>query len=395
MVRDLSLPIEVVSVPTVRDRDGLALSSRNRYLSKPQRATATALFRSLELAKLLITAGERRARTVKDRVTRLLVDSGVTKVDYVAIIDPETLEDVKYVSSDVRVAVAAWIGDARLIDNIAVEFPRADKPATRIRGDFACVIMAAGEGKRMKSSLPKVMHRVGDKPMVEHVVRAARGAGIKDIVVVVGHGSKEVEPIVRRLRVRTARQDVPRGTGHAVLQAYPFLKGFKGNVVVLSGDTPLIRASTVRHMCETHARHSNGITFASAVVPDARGYGRIARDGNGCFERIVEEKDAGAAIRKIKEINAGLYCFRAQPLFDALLAVTADNTQMEYYLPDAIEALKARGGRVEAVVIDDYTEMLGVNTPEELAAVNGIYVRRGRHGHHKRGVEDGVHRRGR
>jgi pantoate--beta-alanine ligase len=393
MVRDLGLPVTIEGVPTVRDKDGVALSSRNRYLSVEQRAVATSLYKSLELGKLLIASGERRSGVIEDRMVALMVDSGVTKVEYAAVVDPATLEHVKYIDSDVRLAVAAWVGETRLIDNIAVGTSHAER-RRRLRGNTACVILAAGEGQRMKSDRPKLLHTIGGRSMIEHVIGAARGAGMKEIFAVVGHKSNRLEPLVKQLGVRTITQAVQRGTGHAVLQAFPHLADFNGNVVVLSGDTPLIRASTIRHILSLHARHSNAVTFASAIVPDAKGYGRIVRDGDGSYLKIVEEKDADSKIRRLKEINAGLYCFKARPLFDALFMLTADNVQMEYYLPDSIGSIKARGGRVEAVVVDDHTEVLGVNTAAELKVVRGLYSRRRTDEDHKRGLEDGIHRKG-
>ncbi|MFH1312850.1 MAG: pantoate--beta-alanine ligase [Candidatus Eisenbacteria bacterium] len=393
MVRDLGLPVEIIGVPTVRDKDGLALSSRNAYLSEEERGVATSLFRSLELARLLVASGERRSHVIKDRIMSLLVDSGVTKVEYAAVIDPVTLDDIRYIDSEARIAVAALVGRARLIDNIAVD-PRIGRGSqSRIKRGTVCVILAAGEGKRMKSERPKLLHEVGGVPMVEHVVRASRAAGVKDVFAIVGHKSEKLQPLMKKLRVGTVRQDVQRGTGHAVLQVYPLLAGFAGDILVLSGDVPLVRAATVKRLLTLHARHSNAITFATVCVPDARGYGRIVRNQKGSFVNIVEERDADREVRKIKEINVGLYCFKAGPLFDSLLTLTASNVQMEYYLPDSIQSIKSRGGRVEAVLIDDYTEGFGVNTAMELNSVRKIYSRRQRDEDNKRGLENGIHRK--
>jgi bifunctional N-acetylglucosamine-1-phosphate-uridyltransferase/glucosamine-1-phosphate-acetyltransferase GlmU-like protein len=196
------------------------------------------------------------------------------------------------------------------------------------------------------------------------------------VVAVIGHGADRVGPVVRRLGVATAVQDVQRGTGHAVLQALPLIAGATGDVLVLSGDAPLVRASTIKRLLTVHRQHSNAITFGTAVVPDATGYGRIVRDRAGGFARIVEHKDADGATRAIREVNGGFYCFKASALFDSLLFLTAANAQMEYYITEAVDIIRARGGRVEAVVIDDHAEMLGVNTPEELALVRSLYRRR-------------------
>jgi len=393
MVEDLGLPTRIDAVPTVRDKDGLALSSRNAYLSEAERAVATSLYKSLEMARLLVAGGERRARKIEERLTDILVDSGISRVEYVAVVDPVTLDPVKYIDPEARILMAARVGNTRLIDNLAVAPPRKSSKRAEPKRGTVGVVLAAGEGKRMKSALPKVLHPVDGIPMVEHVMNAARAAGIKDLIAVVGHRSEKVGPLMKKLRVETVVQEVQRGTGHAVLQAYPRLASFGGTVMVLSGDTPLIRSESIKRLLTLHARHSNAITFATTVVPDAKGYGRIVRDKAGNFVRIVEDRDADRKIRTIKEINAGLYCFKAQLLFDSLLSVKADNVQMEYYLTDALETIKGHGGRVEAVVIDDHTEMLGVNTAVELNAVKKLYKRRERDGENKRRLENGIHRK--
>jgi bifunctional UDP-N-acetylglucosamine pyrophosphorylase/glucosamine-1-phosphate N-acetyltransferase len=284
---------------------------------------------------------------------------------------------VSYVKSEVRVMVAAWVGNTRLIDNIAVEAEARSSKAALRQGPVA-VILAAGEGKRMKSGLPKVLHTIGGRPMVAQVVRAVREAGVKQAVAVVGHGADRVGPVVRKLGVATAMQDVQRGTGHAVLQALPLVSGRTGDILVLSGDTPLLRASTIKRILAAHREHSNAITFGTAVVPDPGGYGRVVRDRTGAFARIVEHRDADPALRAITEVNGGIYCFKASALFDSLLLLTADNAQMEYYITEAIDIVKARGGRVEAILVDDHTELLGVNTPQELALVRKLFRRRSR-----------------
>ncbi|HVP58101.1 MAG TPA: NTP transferase domain-containing protein [bacterium] len=241
---------------------------------------------------------------------------------------------------------------------------------------MVAVILAAGEGKRMKSDLPKVLHTVGGKPMVTQVIRTIRKAGVSQAVAVIGHGGAQVGPTAKRLGVATVVQDVQRGTGHAVLQALPWLQGFKGDVLVLSGDAPLVRASTIKRLVAEHRKHSNAVTFATSVVADPTGYGRIVRNAAGAFERIVEERDADQRIRTLREVNGGLYCFKATALAESLFRLTADNSQMEYYITEALDIVKAGGGRVEAFVIGDPAELLGVNTPRELALVRRLYGRR-------------------
>ena len=377
LAEDLALPSEIVGVPTVREKDGLALSSRNAYLSGPERLVATALYRSLELARLVVASGERRSQMIKQRLTSFLLDAGVSRVDYVAVVDPRTLAPSVRIDGPVRLLVAAWVGTTRLIDNAGLD-PATFTSRTPIGQDIVGVILAAGEGKRMKSRLPKVMHPVAGKPMLAHVIAACRRAGVGDLVAVVGHGGSRVTPLVRRLGGRTVTQDVQRGTGHAVLQAFPLFAGFKGNVLVLSGDTPLITAETIGRILDAHRGHNNAITFGTARVPEPRGYGRVVRDQRGAFVRIVEERDADAATRLLDEVNGGLYCFRAQALFDCLPLLTADNAQREYYLTEAIDLVKARGGRVEAVLVNDYAELAGVNTPQELAQARRFFAARSR-----------------
>jgi pantoate--beta-alanine ligase len=372
MVRDLDCPVRVVAVPTVREKDGLAMSSRNAYLAAGERAIATALFRSLELVRLLAAGGERRSHVLKDRMMSLLLDAGVTKVDYVAVVDPETLEAVSYVDREARVLVAAWVGTTRLIDNAALA-PAARRRARAFKQETVSVVLAAGEGKRMKSRLPKVLHTVGGRPIVAHVIAASKAAGAGAAIVVVGHGASRVARVVGRLGAETVTQDAQRGTGHAVLQTLPLLADFKGDVLVLSGDAPLVTAATIRRVLDSHRSHGSTVTFASTRVSDPRGYGRVVRDSRGGFVKIVEERDADPATRRITEINGGLYCFKAAALFESLLLVTADNSQQEYYLPKAIDVAKARGGSAEAVLIEDDSLLAGVNTPEELEWVRERY----------------------
>jgi pantoate--beta-alanine ligase len=375
LTEDLAFPAEIVGVPTVREKDGLALSSRNAYLTGAERVVATALYRSLELARLLVASGERRSQVVKGRLTSFLLDAGVSRVDYVAVVDPQTLDPVQQIHDRVRLLVAAWVGSTRLIDNAALG-PELFAGQLPLGQSIVGVILAAGEGKRMKSRLPKVMHPVAGKSMLAHVIAACKRAGVKELVVVVGHGGAKVTPLVKRLGGRTVTQEVQRGTGHAVLQAFPLFAGFKGNVLVLSGDTPLVTAETIKRITDAHRGHNNAITFGTARVPDAKGYGRIVRDERGSFARIVEERDADPATRLIDEVNGGLYCFRSQALFDCLPLLTADNSQREYYLTEAIDLVKARGGRVEAVLVDDHAELAGVNTPRELALARKLFAAR-------------------
>ena len=230
------------------------------------------------------------------------------------------------------------------------------------------VILAAGQGKRMGSDLPKVLHPVDCKPMVIYCIEASMAAGIDDVVLVAGVGRDEVVEAVDDAYegVEFAFQDEQLGTGHAVMQARPFLDGFDGNVAVLYGDMPMLTAETIRSVVERR-----GATGAAAVVltielenpPD---FGRVVRDADGRVMCIVEARDATPAQLAVREVNVGAYCFDATALVGALDRLGSDNSQGEYYLTDVIGILAADGALVETVVTENLEETLGINDPEHL-----------------------------
>ena len=189
---------------------------------------------------------------------------------------------------------------------------------------LTAVILAAGKGTRMKSKLPKVLHKVGGKPMVEHVLDAAEAAGCKDNVVVIGHGADRVREVIGS-RARIALQAQQLGTGHAVLQAAEALKGFQGTVLILCGDTPLLEGAELRRFYEEHIKLGAAATVMTAEMEDPAGYGRILRDEAGEVAAIVEQKDATEEQRKIREINTGNYCMEAPLLFEVLKTLGNDN----------------------------------------------------------------------
>jgi len=246
----------------------------------------------------------------------------------------------------------------------------------------AALVLAAGQGTRMKSKRPKVLHEVAGRPMVRHVVEALRGAGIQRIVVVVGHGADGVRAALGDMNVEFAVQEEQLGTGHAVMQAEPLLAGHGGPVVVTCGDVPLLRPETVAQLVETHVARGAAATVLSAMVDDPTGYGRVVRAQApaaaepGRLIRIVEHADASPEERAIREVNSGTYCFDGGRLFEALRAVRPDNAQGEYYLPDAVHVLALGGGFVQAVIAPDADEILGVNTRVELARAEAVYRRR-------------------
>ena len=238
--------------------------------------------------------------------------------------------------------------------------------------DVHVVILAAGQGTRMKSSLPKVLHPVAGLPMVEHVLRAAGSLSPATVTLVVGHQAEAVQRyLAGRQGLQFALQVPQRGTAHALQQAEPLLAGGTGTLVLLSGDVPLLSAATVRQLLETHHAAGAAATVVTAVVERPYGYGRIIRAG-GRIARIVEERDASSAERRVREINSGIYAFEVAPLFDALRAIAARNAQDEYYLTDLIAVYRRRTLPVETLIVDDPGEIRGVNGRSELAEVSTI-----------------------
>jgi bifunctional UDP-N-acetylglucosamine pyrophosphorylase / glucosamine-1-phosphate N-acetyltransferase len=233
--------------------------------------------------------------------------------------------------------------------------------------ELGVVVLAAGQGTRMKSNLPKVLHPLGGRPLFLHVLRTAKRLNPRPVAIVIGHGAEAVRSAYAGNDVAWILQEQQRGTGHAVLCAKEAFKGFKGEVIILSGDVPFIREQTL-HMLVAHHRSRNAaVTLLTAFLDEPRGYGRILRDDHGNATGIVEEKDATLGERGIREVNAGVYVVSAPFAFAALSEVKNHNQQGEYYLPDIVAIGLAQGADVETVRVDDVREMLGVNTREELA----------------------------
>jgi UDP-N-acetylglucosamine diphosphorylase/glucosamine-1-phosphate N-acetyltransferase len=235
--------------------------------------------------------------------------------------------------------------------------------------------LAAGKGTRMNSDLPKVMHPAKGAPLVQWVVDAARASGCSPIVLVIGHGADVVRAhFASQPDVEFVMQMPQHGTGHAVDQARPlFAAGSLGReCLVLCGDGPLIRPSTLATLLETHHTTHASATLATSVLTDPTGYGRIERDSGNNFARIVEAKDATPAQLALREVNPSYYCFRTDHLFDALTRVTNKNASGEYYITDVFELLLASGRVVSVVDAVPPEEVLSVNTPEQLAEVDRI-----------------------
>lgn len=236
------------------------------------------------------------------------------------------------------------------------------------------LILAAGEGTRMKSELPKVAHRVLGVPMVRLVVNAARDAGCERVIVVTGHRAEVVEALIPD--VETVRQDRQLGTGHAVMCAAPTLAGVTGSLVVLSGDTPLITPTTIAGLIALRESSGAAMTLLTAHMPDPSGYGRVLRDRDGTVAGIVEEKDCTPEQRGITEVNTGSYCFDAAVLLAHLSRLTTDNAQREYYLTDMVSVFASEGLTVSAMMTDDPLETIGVNTRVQLAQATKVLKQR-------------------
>ncbi|MFJ7208811.1 bifunctional UDP-N-acetylglucosamine diphosphorylase/glucosamine-1-phosphate N-acetyltransferase GlmU [Streptomyces sp. NPDC098789] len=240
----------------------------------------------------------------------------------------------------------------------------------------AVVVLAAGEGTRMKSATPKVLHEICGRTLVGHVVAASRELDPAHLVVVVGHAREQVTAHLATVdaAVRTAVQHEQNGTGHAVRMGLEELGGeITGTVVVVCGDTPLLTGETLARLTATHEADGNAVTVLTAEVPDSTGYGRIIRDAaTGAVTAIVEHKDATDAQRAILEINSGVFAFDGALLSDALGKVRTDNSQGEEYLTDVLEILRTGGHRVGAAIGPDHREILGINNRVQLAEARAL-----------------------
>jgi bifunctional UDP-N-acetylglucosamine pyrophosphorylase/glucosamine-1-phosphate N-acetyltransferase len=250
---------------------------------------------------------------------------------------------------------------------------------------LAAVILAAGQGTRMKSTLPKVLHAVAGRPMLAHVVDVAQDIGASPVVTVVGHGAERVKAFFADRRVGFALQPEQLGTGHALRCAVPALGSFSGDLLLLCGDVPLLRGETLTALLEHHRAQRATVTVLTAKLADPRGYGRIIRGVDG-VERIVEEKDAAETERAVNEINTGIYVFAAPRVFDLLAGLTNNNAQGEYYLTDVIAAARVAGEKVAALAVARAEEAMGINDRVQLAEAAKVMRERINEGHLRAGV---------
>lgn len=247
------------------------------------------------------------------------------------------------------------------------------------------IVMAAGKGTRMKSKKSKLVHQIYGKELVKRAVENARKAGINDVITVVGYQKEQVQEVLGDT-VKYAIQEEMLGTGHAVMQAKKYLKGKKGKVVILSGDVPILRPTTIQSLVEKSIERKEYATLLTAIYDNPSGYGRIIRDEGGNVKAIIEDKDATEMQKEIKEINAGIYCFDIKELLDALDSITSDNAQGEYYLTDVIKIMNDKGLKTGAVIVEDNTEILGVNDKVQLELLTRVLRLRINTEHMRNGV---------
>ncbi len=254
-----------------------------------------------------------------------------------------------------------------------------------MENNIMAIIMAAGKGTRMKSKKSKLVQKIYGKEIVKRAVENAQRAGVNEIVAVVGYMKEEVMAVLGD-NVKYAYQEEMLGTGHAVMQAKEYLKGKKGKVLILNGDVPLIRPETLNKLLEKSIENKEYATLLTAIYDNPKGYGRIVRDEGGNISAIVEEKDTNDEQKEIKEINAGIYCFDIEELLSALDKITPNNAQGEYYLTDVIQIMNEKGLKTGAVIVEDNTEILGINDRIQLEMLTKILQMRINTEHMKKGV---------
>lgn len=251
--------------------------------------------------------------------------------------------------------------------------------------ELLSIILAAGEGTRMKSDLTKVLHKVAGKPMLEHVIDNVNEIN-SQVVAVVGHQGDRVNKLLERKGVKSVLQKEQLGTGHAVLQARDYIKKHQGSVLILYGDTPLLSPQRLRQLVRQREEQGAAAVVLTAYLEKPSGYGRIIRDNNGYIERIVEEKDASSTEKEIKEINTGVYCFDSKYLEVALAGLDNNNAQQEYYLTDTISYINETDSVIIPVVCEDNNEIIGVNDRVNLSLVEKIIRKWINNRHMKNGV---------
>lgn len=241
----------------------------------------------------------------------------------------------------------------------------------------AAIILAAGRSTRMVTDMPKVLHQVCGRPMLAYVLDACREAGIGRMCIVVGHRKDDViEEFQDETGIEWVEQAEQKGTGHAAMMCRDALADFEGNVLVIAGDMPLLRAETLELLVDRHEKEHAAVTLATAVLEDPAGYGRIIRDEFGNLQGIIEESDCTEAQRRIREINPSYYCFEKQRLFEAMAQVRPDNVKGEYYITDALRILVQSGHRAMAISAVAAEDAMGINSREDLSRVSRVMQNR-------------------
>ena len=240
--------------------------------------------------------------------------------------------------------------------------------------DTRALVLAAGQGTRMHSDLAKVLHPMAGHPLLWYVLDAVGELGVERTLVVIGHQRERVRAAFPGGGIEWVEQVEQCGTGHAVMMAAPALAAFRGALLVVCGDTPLLTAATLHALLTGHAESGAAVTVLSMRVPDPRGYGRIVRGTGDAIQAIVEERDATPEQRRIDEVNSGVYAFDWPRLAAVLSNLSAHNAQGEYYLTDAVDALRRAGHATAVVCAPDHRELLGINTPAQLAEAERAYA---------------------
>jgi UDP-N-acetylglucosamine diphosphorylase/glucosamine-1-phosphate N-acetyltransferase len=242
-------------------------------------------------------------------------------------------------------------------------------------GEICALILAGGKGTRMKSDLAKVLHSLRERPLLSYVVDSARAVGCEKIVVIVGHQADEVRKAFAGQGLIFAEQMPQLGTGHAVMQARDAFAGYEGTILILCGDVPLLRADTIRELVNHHRVRQAAVTVMTVVLDDPGSYGRVIKNDSGEVLKIVEARDATDEEKQVHEINTGIYCIECPYLFSAGDEIKNDNVQKEYYLTDIIEISRRKGRKVVSFIATDLIEVMGINTPEDLAMA-GQYLKK-------------------
>ncbi len=234
------------------------------------------------------------------------------------------------------------------------------------------IILAGGKGTRMRANIPKVLHPLGGRPMLEYVIDMANNVGSSRVIIIIGYQAEKLRNIFSCEGVEFAEQKEQLGTGHAVLQAEGMMKDFNGDVLVLSGDVPLLKRETINELIKRHRDTGAAVTLLTVLMNDPIGYGRVVHGEGNLIKGVVEEVDSTIHEREITEVNSGTYCFKKDFLFEALHKVDSKNIQGEYYLTDVVRIAADKSLPIEAVTGDDPLEIMGVNTIAELAEAERI-----------------------